>query len=67
MRAPSVRCQFSHFTAKLEELHAISVEGQCDENSPDMQQVLCVHLRAGLVALDGALQEVANSLGGCQS
>ena len=58
---------FFDITAKLEDMHAIAVEGQCGDNSPDMDQLLCVHLQSGLAALQGALQEMVNSLEGAQS
>ena len=56
---------FANVTAQLEDLHAIAVEGQCADNSPDMQTVLNVHLRSGLVALDSTLRAIALGLGGC--
>ena len=67
MKSQSLLRQFSDVTAKLEDLHAISVEGRCGDNSPDMDQVLCVHLQSGLAALQGALRELVNSLEGAQS
>lgn len=64
MKSQSVLHQFSDVTAKLEDLHAIAVEGQCGDNSPDMDQALFVHLRSGVAALQCVLQEMANALHG---
>ncbi len=58
---------FADVTAKLEDLHAIAVEGQRADNAPDMQSVLNVHLRSGLVAVDGALRIIAKTLEGSRS
>ena len=53
---------FADATAKLEDLHAVAVEGQRADNAPDMQGVLIVHLRSGLVALDGTLRTMSSAL-----
>ena len=53
---------FADATAKLEDLHAVAVEGQRADNAPDMQGVLIVHLRSGLVALDGTLRTLSSTL-----
>lgn len=55
---------FADVTAKLEDLHAIAVEGQCGDNSTDMDHVLFVHLRSGVSGLEDALQEMAKALHG---
>lgn len=55
---------FAEITARLEDLHSIAVEGQRADNAPDMQAVLALHLRAGLVALDGTVRGVAKVLDG---
>lgn len=55
---------FADVTAMLEDMHGISVEGHCCDNSPDMQRVLFFHLRSRLAALDGTLQKAANALNG---
>ena len=67
MKSHSLQRQFSDVTAKLEDMHAIAVEAQSDDNSPDIQQELCVHHRSGLAALNGALKEMAVSLDAGQS
>lgn len=67
MKSQSGLHLFSDVAARLEDLHAIAAEGQCGDNSPDMDQVLCVHLQSGLTALQGALQEMVNSLEDAQS
>ncbi len=48
--------QFASVTAALEDLHAIAVEGQRGDNSPDMHHVLMCQLRNGVVALEGRLR-----------
>lgn len=55
---------FADVTAKLEDLHAIAVEGQRADNAPDMQTVLNVHLRSGLVALNGIVRSMTKTLEG---
>jgi hypothetical protein len=55
---------FAEVSAKLEDLHAIAVEGQRADNAPDMQNVLNAHLRTGLVELDGTIRAVAKALEG---
>lgn len=55
---------FADVAAKLEDLHAIAVEGQRDDNAPDMQALLDVHLRSGLVSLGGTLRAIAIALEG---
>lgn len=64
MKSQSELRQFSDVTAKLEDLHAIAVEGQCRDNSPAMDRVLFVHLRAGVAALESDLRDMANFLRG---
>lgn len=56
---------FANIATQLEDLHAIAVEAQCVDNSPDMQTVLNVHLRSGLVMLDSTLCAIALGLEGC--
>lgn len=55
---------FADVTAKLEDLHSVAVEGQRADNAPDMQNVLTVHLRDGLAALDGILRAIGMALDG---
>lgn len=55
---------FADVTAKLEDLHAIAVEGQRADNAPDMQSVLNVYLRNGLAALDGTMRAMTTALEG---
>lgn len=55
---------FVNVTAQLEDLHAIAVEGQGPDNAPDMQSVLNIHLRSGLVTLNGTLRTMATALEG---
>lgn len=60
----TVQNLFIGVTAQLEDLHAVAIEGQRVDNSRDMQDVLNIHLRSGLVALDGAARAIANALEG---
>ena len=53
---------FADVTARLEDLHAIAVEGQRADNAPDMQGVLNAHLRSGLATLDDIVRAVAAAL-----
>ena len=53
---------FADVTARLEDLHSLAVEGQRADNAPDMQSVLIVHLRFGLVALDDTLRLMASAV-----
>ncbi len=55
---------FADVTAKLEDLHAICVEGQRSDNSPDMQSLLNIHLRDGLATLDDTLRAMTSALAG---
>jgi hypothetical protein len=55
---------FALVTAKLEDLHAVAVEGQRPDNSPDMQSVLTSHVGSGLAALDKILRTISKALDG---
>lgn len=59
----SIPRQFADLTAKIEDLHALAVEGQGSDNSPDMHRVLAAHLQTGLASLEASLAEVARALG----
>jgi hypothetical protein len=54
---------FANVTAKLEDLHSVSVEGQRHDNSRDMQRALACQLRMGIVSLDSSLQAIKRGLG----
>lgn len=56
--------RFADITAKLEDLHAIAVEGQRADNAADMHAVLTGQLRSGVVALDASMRSLAKSLNG---
>lgn len=58
-----LRRAFADITARLEDLHSISVEGQHRDNSPDMQRVLVSHLRSGFASLDSAVAKIKRQLG----
>ena len=54
---------FAEITAKLEDLHAVAIEGQRSDNSPDMQRVLASQLRMDMIRLDAALGSIKTELG----
>lgn len=62
MTAPIPRL-FADISAKLGDLHAIAVEGECHDHSADMQMVFAAHLCMGVAALETALQQVRRQLG----
>jgi hypothetical protein len=62
MTAPVPRL-FADITAKLEDLHAVAVEGQCHDHSADMQIVFAAHLCIGVASLEAALQQIRRQLG----
>lgn len=64
MKVPHI---FADIASKLEDLHAIAVEGQRRDNAPDMQNVLNVNLHSGFVALGGTMHTLAKALEGSQS
>lgn len=53
---------FADATARLEDLHSLTVEGQQADNAPDMQSVLIIHLRSGIIALDDTLRIMSHIL-----
>jgi hypothetical protein len=61
---PDVARLFAVVTAKLEDLHAVAVEGQRSDNSPDMQCVLSAHVGSGLASLDETLRTISKALDG---
>lgn len=54
---------FADITARLEDLHAVAVEGQRRDNSPDIQRVLVCQLRASVASLDLVLAKIKRRLG----
>lgn len=54
---------FADITAKLEDLHAIAVDGQRRDNSPDMQRVLVSQLGMGFASLYVSLAKIKRRLG----
>lgn len=62
MTAPVPRL-FADITAKLEDLHAVAVEGQCHDHSADMQIVFTAQLCMGIASLEAALQQIRHQLG----
>jgi hypothetical protein len=54
---------FADITARAEDFHAISVEGQRRDNSVDMQKSLAGHLRTAIAAMDSIVVEIKDRLG----
>ncbi|MDZ4139805.1 MAG: hypothetical protein U1D66_13150 [Erythrobacter sp.] len=54
---------FADVTAKLEDMHAIAVDGPRRDNSADMQRVLACQLRMGIASLDNSLRTIKQRLG----
>lgn len=54
---------FAEATAKLEDAHAISVEGHRRDNAPDMQLVLACHLRQAIAAIEAITGQIRQQLG----
>lgn len=54
---------FAEITARIEDLHAVAIEGQRRDNSPDMQRVLASQLRMDIMRLDAALGSIKTELG----
>lgn len=59
-----LRREFAKITARLEDLHAVAVEGQRRDNSPDMQRVLIAHLLSDLSAVDNSLRTMSAAIDG---
>lgn len=59
----SIPRQFADIIAKLEDAHAISVEGHRRDNAPDMQLVLVCHLQQAIAAIDAIAGEIKQRLG----
>lgn len=55
---------FAEVAAKLDDLHAIAIEGKRHDNAPDMQSALALHLRFGLATLDTTMRAVEETLDG---
>ena len=62
MTAPIPRL-FADITAKLEDLHAVAVEGQSHDHSADMQIVFAAHLCMGVASVETALHQIRRQLG----
>jgi len=54
---------FADITAMLEDMHAVAVEGQRLDNSPDMQKALNCLLRSRTATVDASLASIARKLG----
>lgn len=54
---------FADIMVALEEMHAIAVDGQSRDNTPDIQRVLVCHLRTRSVALDATMTRIKRRLG----
>ncbi|GGN51488.1 hypothetical protein GCM10011349_24080 [Novosphingobium indicum] len=60
----SVPRLFADIKAMLEDMHAVAVEGQCCDNSPDMQLALTRLLRSRTATVEASLVIIAHRLGG---
>ena len=49
---------FADLTVRLEDLHAVAIEGQRSDNTTDMQKALVSHLRSCVAALNGELRDL---------
>lgn len=54
---------FADITSKIEDLHAVAVEGQRTDHSADMQIVFAAHLCMGIGSLNAAMQQIRRQLG----
>lgn len=55
--------RFADITAKLEDMHAIAVDGQRRDNSRDMQRAIAANLRTGAADLSASLSKIELRLG----
>ena len=58
-----LRRAFADITARLEDMHAIAVDGQHRDNTPDMHRVLASHLMSGCAAMAGLVGTITERLG----
>ena len=54
---------FAAIRSMAEDVHAIAAEGQCRDNSPDIQRVLVSQLLMTITALDGKMGQIKHRLG----
>lgn len=54
---------FAAIRSMAEDMHALAAEGQCSDNSPDIQRVLVTHLSMTITALDGKMGQIKDRLG----
>lgn len=57
-----VQILFAELTAAVEDVHAIAVEGQHPEQSPDAHRALVAHVRAGAVRIGRMATAICNAL-----
>lgn len=58
-----VRHLFAAIRSTAEDVHAIAAEGECRDNSPDIERVLVSQLRMTITAMDGKMGQIKNRLG----
>ena len=58
----AVPALFAEITAMLEDMHAVAIEGQSSDNSPDMQRALIRQLRIGIASLNSLIGNVRKRL-----
>ncbi|MEO6389349.1 MAG: hypothetical protein ABIT16_02455 [Croceibacterium sp.] len=54
---------FAAIRSMAEDMHAIAAEGQCRDNSPDIQRVLVSQLCMTITALDEKMGHIKDQLG----
>jgi hypothetical protein len=54
-----LRRAFADITARLEDLHAIAVEGQHRDSTPDIHRVLASHLLSGLAGISAEVRSMS--------
>jgi len=59
-----LRRAFADITARLEDMHAIAINGQHRDNSPDMSRALASYLMTGIDAIADAVGSITSRLGG---
>ena len=54
---------FADLTARAEDFHSLTVEGQRRDNAPDMQRALAGHLHMAIAAMDSIVGQIEHRLG----
>lgn len=62
MTQPCARELFVQIMAKLEDMHAVALEGQSRDACPDLQRALLCSMRQGMVDLSDMIASIENRL-----